>query len=70
MKLVGGAIFLLTAEQAFAHAHLVGFPHHEHVNDVLVPVSAALACLGVLFVFWGTIAEVYAGTVSQKKSDR
>lgn len=57
MRMVTGAILLLSAEQAFAHAHLVGFPNVEFVREVLIPVSLVLALLGIGFLIWGLIAE-------------
>ena len=57
MKMLTGAILILTAEQAFAHAHLVGFPHNLFVNDVLVPTSLVLAILGIISLIWGILTE-------------
>lgn len=57
MKMLTGAILILSAEQAFAHAHLVGFPHNLFVNDVLVPASLVLVVLGVAFLSWGILTE-------------
>ncbi len=57
MKMLTGAILILASEQAFAHAHLVGFPHNLFVNDVLVPTSLVLAVLGVGFLLWGILTE-------------
>ena len=57
MRMLTGAILILTAEQAFAHAHLVGFPNHLFVNEVLVPTSLALAILGAGFLIWGIVSE-------------
>lgn len=58
MKLLAGAVFLLSAEQAYAHAHLVLFPNHETASQVLLPASVVLAVIGTLLVIWGLIAEL------------
>ena len=52
-----GAILILAAEQAFAHAYLVGFPDRIFVRDILNPASAVLAALGVGFLIWGVVTE-------------
>lgn len=58
MKLLAGAIFLLSAEQAYAHSHLVLFPNHETASQVLLPASLVLATIGTLLVIWGLITEL------------
>ncbi|MDB4637373.1 MAG: hypothetical protein P8M30_16410 [Planctomycetaceae bacterium] len=58
MKLLTGVIFLLIAELAFAHTHLIPFPHHEYVSQTLLPASAAAAILGGLFLLWGVVSEL------------
>lgn len=57
MRLVTGAILVLAAESAFAHAHLIGFPHQPAVRDILLPASAVLVLLGAGFVIWGAVTE-------------
>ena len=57
MRTVTGAILLLTAEQAFAHAHLVGFPNVAFVRQILIPASLLLALFGLAFVVWGVLTE-------------
>lgn len=57
MKLVTGAILVLAAEQAYAQAHLVPFPSHEHVATVLVPASLILLIFGTLLLLWGLVTE-------------
>jgi hypothetical protein len=57
MKMVTGAILILTAEQAFAHAHLIGFPHQVFARETLIPVSTVAGLLGVGLVLWGIISE-------------
>lgn len=57
MRAITGAILLLTAEQAFAHAHLVGFPLQSVASEVLVPASMVLAAFGTLFLIWGLLAD-------------
>ena len=57
MRMLTGAILLLTAEQAFAHAHLVGFPNVAFVREVLVPASLVLGLFGLAFLVWGVVSE-------------
>jgi hypothetical protein len=57
MRLVAGAILILVAELAYAHAHLIGFPHQPAARDVLVPSSVAALIVGTGFVIWGAITE-------------
>jgi hypothetical protein len=57
MRTITGAILLVGAEQAFAHAHLVSFPHEVLVRDILIPVSIALAVLGCGFLVWGAFSD-------------
>lgn len=57
MRMLTGAILLLTAEQAFAHAHLVHFPNVPFVREVLIPASLVLAVFGLGFLVWGILTE-------------
>lgn len=57
MKMVTGAVLVLAAEQAFAHAHLIGFPHSAFAREVLLPASLVTALLGVAFLIWGLATE-------------
>lgn len=57
MKLVTGAILLLAAEQAYAHAKLVQFPNHESAAAVLIPASLILTVLGSIMFIWGVATE-------------
>ncbi len=57
MKLVTGAILLLAAEQAYAHAKLVQFPNHESAAAVLIPASLVMTVLGSLIFIWGIATE-------------
>ena len=57
MRTITGAILLLIAEQAFAHAYLVEFPNAPMVQDVLVPASYVAGILGVGFLVWGVLSE-------------
>jgi hypothetical protein len=57
MRLVTGAVLLAAAEQAFAHAHLIGFPHGVFASQVLLPSSLVLALVGLGFLTWGVITE-------------
>lgn len=53
MRMITGAVLLLAAEQAFAHAYLIGFPHQAYASQVLLPSSAVLGLLGLGVVVWG-----------------
>ena len=57
MRTITGAILLVAAESAFAHAHLIGFPHQPFARDVLLPVSVVLAVIGLVFLIWGVVTE-------------
>jgi len=57
MKLLSGAILLVGAEQAFAHAQLVQFPNQDAASSVLVPVSLIMLVLGTLLMIWGLLTE-------------
>ena len=57
MRMLTGAILILAAEQAFAHSHLVGFPHQSYVSEVLIPASLVLGLLGAGYLVWGTIKD-------------
>lgn len=57
MRLVAGAILVLTAESAFAHAHLIGFPYQPAAREILLPASVVSMILGTGFVIWGAISE-------------
>ena len=53
MRTVTGAILIAAAEQAFSHAHLVGFPHGVFASQVLLPASLVLLVAGLGFLVWG-----------------
>jgi len=57
MKLVAGAVLLLSAEQAYSHAQLVQFPNHVTATQVLVPASLVYLTLGALMLLWGLFTE-------------
>ncbi len=57
MKLLSGAVLLVGAEQAFAHALLVQFPNQDSASSVLVPASLVLLTLGSILMFWGLLTE-------------
>ena len=57
MRTITGAVLLLAAESAFAHAHLIGVPHQPFARDVLLPASASLAVVGLVFLVWGVVRE-------------
>ncbi|MDB5390079.1 MAG: hypothetical protein JWM11_5725 [Planctomycetaceae bacterium] len=62
MKMVSGALLLVGAEQAFAHAKLVQFPHQDAASQVLIPASVVLLALGSLLLGWGLLTEARSGT--------
>jgi hypothetical protein len=57
MRMLTGAVLLAAAEQAFAHAYLIGFPHSALAKEVLLPASMVLAGGGLAFLIWGVITE-------------
>lgn len=57
MRMLTGAILLLCAEQAFAHAYLIGFPYQDFASQVLVPTSLTVALIGVGFLIWGLVMD-------------
>lgn len=60
MKLLSGAILLVGAEHAFAHAKLVQFPNQDAAS-VLIPVSLIMLVLGTLLMIWGLLTECRSG---------
>jgi hypothetical protein len=57
MRMLTGAILIAAAEQAFAHAHLIGFPHSAFAREVLLPASLVFVLFGLGFLIWGVITE-------------
>ena len=57
MKMVTGAILILSGEQAFAHSQSVPFPNQVFANEVLYPASMILVGPGVCFLIWGCVTE-------------
>lgn len=57
MRMLTGAILIAAAEQAFSHAHLIGFPHSFFASEVLLPTSLVLVVAGVGFLIWGVVTE-------------
>jgi len=55
--MITGAILVLAAVQAFAHAYSAPFPNQIFVCEVLVPTSTVLAAFGAGFLIWGAISE-------------
>lgn len=53
MRMITGALLLMVAEQAFYHAHSIGFPHYRFVNEVLLPASGFLAIIGIGLIVFG-----------------
>ena len=57
MKLLSGAVLLVGAEQAFAHAQLVQFPNQDAASSILIPVSFIMLSLGILLMIWGLLTD-------------
>ncbi len=57
MRTVTGAILIAAAEQAFSHAHMIGFPHGVFASQVLLPSSLVLLLAGLGFLVWGIFTE-------------
>ncbi|MBS0207160.1 MAG: hypothetical protein JSS49_30155 [Planctomycetes bacterium] len=57
MRTITGAILILTAEQAFAHAHLIGFPHQIYAQSILIPSAAVIGFTGFVVLIWGFFSE-------------
>lgn len=57
MKMVSGALLLVAAEQAYAHAKLVQFPNEDAAASVLMPASLVFLTLGTLLMIWGLLTE-------------
>ena len=57
MRMLTGAVLVVGAEQAFSHAHLIGFPHATFARSVLLPASYVLLGIGVVFLLWGVLTE-------------
>lgn len=57
MRIIAGSIFLLAAEQAYAHAFLIQFPHQSSASQVLLPASGVLLVLGLIVTIWGLFPD-------------
>lgn len=57
MRMLTGALLLVGAEQAYAHANLVQFPNHIEARTVLIPASIGLLVAGMLILVWGLLTE-------------
>jgi len=57
MRLIAGALLILTAEQAFAHAHMANYPNEPRVREVLYPAAGVALLLGVALMTWGIFTE-------------
>lgn len=58
MRLLAGVILIVGAEQAYAHAFLIQFPHQGSSSQVLLPASLVLLILGLILTLWGLWAEI------------
>jgi hypothetical protein len=50
-------LLILTAEQAFAHAHMANYPNEPRVRDVLYPAAGVALVLGVALMTWGLFSD-------------
>ena len=57
MRTVTGAILILSGEQAFSHAYLIGFPHQIYAQTVLLPFAAAAFLTGLGFLVIGIFSD-------------
>ncbi len=57
MRLIAGALLILTAEQAFAHAHMANYPNEPRVREVLYPAAGVALLLGLGLMAWGLFSE-------------
>jgi hypothetical protein len=53
MRTISGAILILAAEQAFAHAHMASFPNEPLMREVMFPASGFLLVTGLVLLGWG-----------------
>lgn len=68
MKILSGAVLLVGAEQAFAHALMIQFPHQDTASKVLVPASVVMLAMGALLVVWGLLIEVRTGRLRSQET--
>ena len=57
MRLIAGAILLLAAEQAYAHAQLVPFTNRDTALRVFIPAAIGLSIFGALLILWGLFTD-------------
>ena len=57
MRALTGAILILSGEQAFAHAYLIGFPHQSYAQTILLPFAAMAMLSGVGFLVFGLLSD-------------
>ena len=57
MRLIAGAILLLAAEQAYAHAQLVPFTNRDMALRVFIPAALGLSIFGGLLILWGLFTD-------------
>ena len=63
MRMISGALLLLSAEQAFSHSLMIGFPNAQLAKEILYPASIILLILGIIMMSWGLVS----GEFRQKK---
>ncbi len=69
IKLLSGAILLVGAEQAFAHAQLIQFPNQDAASSILIPASLVLLVLGSLLMIWGLLTDGHTDARRKPSSD-
>lgn len=57
MRTLTGALLLLGAEQAYAHANLIQFPNQVEARTILLPAAMTFLVLGALTLIWGMLTE-------------
>lgn len=57
MRMLTGALLLLGAEQAYAHANLVQFPNHVEARTVLLPAAISMLAIGLILLVWGLLTD-------------
>lgn len=53
MRSLTGALLILTGEQAFAHAHLINFPHQIYAQSILIPFALVSIVIGLIYLVLG-----------------
>ena len=57
MRTVTGGILIVASEQAFSHAFLIGFPHQNYAQSILLPFAAVAILAGVALLIFGLFVD-------------